>query len=118
LQSDDGDKPDAGSDQSKSMADRHRGITSRDIYFDTILLEARTMQTAKLFVNGRSQAVRLPKPFRFEGLTEVFIERDGDRVILSPTHRPSVERLIAALDLFEVFPERQQPTAPDSREVL
>jgi antitoxin VapB len=40
--------------------------------------------TAKLFKTGRSQAVRLPKPFRFEG-QEVFIRRDsrtGD-VILS-----------------------------------
>ncbi len=27
------------------------------------------MQTAKLFLNGRSQAVRLPKAFRFEGVT-------------------------------------------------
>lgn len=42
------------------------------------------MQTAKLFKNGRSQAVRLPAEFRFEG-TEVLIRRDpasGD-VILS-----------------------------------
>ena len=41
-------------------------------------------QTAKLFANGRSQAVRLPAAFRFEG-TEVFIRHDpasGD-VILS-----------------------------------
>ena len=41
-------------------------------------------QTAKLFLNGRSQAVRLPAAFRFDG-TEVYIRRDkatGD-VILS-----------------------------------
>ena len=41
-------------------------------------------QTAKLFINGRSQAVRLPAAYRFEG-TEVFIRQDpetGD-VILS-----------------------------------
>lgn len=37
--------------------------------------------TAKLFMNGRSQAVRLPAEFRFEG-TEVFIERQGDTVVL------------------------------------
>lgn len=45
-------------------------------------------QTAKLFSNGRSQAVRLPKEFRFEG-SEVYVRRDpqtGD-VILS--QRPS-----------------------------
>lgn len=39
---------------------------------------------AKLFWNGRSQAVRLPKDFRFENQTEVTVRRDGDRVILEP----------------------------------
>ena len=42
-----------------------------------------TVQTAKIFTNGRSQAVRLPKDFRFEG-KEVFITKKGDKVILSP----------------------------------
>jgi antitoxin VapB len=74
------------------------------------------MQTAKLFLNGRSQAVRLPKAFRFDGLTEVVIERDGDRVILSPGKRPSIERLIAALDEFESFPAREQPASAEARE--
>jgi antitoxin VapB len=76
------------------------------------------METAKLFQNGRSQAVRLPKPFRFEGLTEVYIERDGDRIILSPTRRPSIERLISSLAEFESFPERQPPTQADPRETF
>ncbi len=44
------------------------------------------MATAKLFRNGRSQAVRLPKEFRFEG-EEVSIRRDGRRVILEPLKR-------------------------------
>ena len=39
-------------------------------------------QIAKLFTNGQSQAVRLPKDFRFEG-KEVYIRRVGDDVILS-----------------------------------
>ena len=38
---------------------------------------------AKLFINGRSQAVRLPKDFRFSG-TEVIIRKEGERVILEP----------------------------------
>jgi len=42
--------------------------------------------TAKLFKNGRSQAVRLPKEFRFEG-DEVSIRREGESVILEPTRR-------------------------------
>ena len=39
--------------------------------------------TAKLFKNGRSQAVRLPKEFRFKG-TEVKIRKEGNKVILEP----------------------------------
>lgn len=74
--------------------------------------------TAMLFLNGRSQAVRLPKSFRFEGLTEVFIDRDGDRIILSPARRPSIERLISALGDFEESPARQQPRKADKREQL
>jgi antitoxin VapB len=41
------------------------------------------VDTAKLFWTGRSQAVRLPKEFRFEG-DEVRIRRQGDAVILEP----------------------------------
>lgn len=42
-----------------------------------------SMKTAKLFRNGRSQAVRLPKEFRFAG-EEVVVRRSGKRVILEP----------------------------------
>jgi antitoxin VapB len=45
------------------------------------------MQTAKLFQNGQSQAVRLPKEFRFEG-REVFIKKVGGVIVLLPTHSP------------------------------
>lgn len=41
------------------------------------------MKTAKLFQNGRSQAVRLPKEFRLPG-QEVKISRDGNKIILEP----------------------------------
>ena len=39
--------------------------------------------TAKLFRNGRSQAVRLPAKFRFEGADEVYVSKVGDKVVLS-----------------------------------
>ena len=39
-------------------------------------------RTAKIFMNNRSQAVRLPKEFQFT-TTEVFIRKQGDEVILS-----------------------------------
>ena len=42
------------------------------------------MKTVKLFKNGRSQALRLPKEFRFEGSKEVSIRREGKAVILEP----------------------------------
>ena len=42
------------------------------------------MTTAKLFMNGRSQAIRLPKEFRFEEDEEVLIKRMGDAIMLIP----------------------------------
>jgi antitoxin VapB len=41
------------------------------------------MDTAKIFWSGRSQAVRLPKEYRFDG-TEVRIRRQGNAVLLEP----------------------------------
>jgi antitoxin VapB len=51
--------------------------------------------TAKIFTSGGSQAVRLPKAYRFEG-SEVLIWRDGPRVILEPI--PQRARTQAELD--------------------
>jgi len=66
-------------------------------------------KTAKLFTTGRSQAVRLPKEFRFAG-SEVFIRQEGDQVILSPkpeswedffaaTVRPTADFMAERVDL-------------------
>jgi antitoxin VapB len=71
-------------------------------------------QTAKLFMNGRSQAVRLPAAFRFDA-TEVFIRRDpetGD-VILSrrPPNWDGFFAALAGVDVPAEFlsdPERNQ----------
>lgn len=46
--------------------------------------------TAKLFMHGRSQAIRLPKEFRFEG-TEVRVSKVGDKVILEPISKPPLD---------------------------
>lgn len=56
------------------------------------------MQTAKLFPNGSSQAVRLPKEFRFEG-DRVYIKRVGDGVMLLPYTAPW-QTLLDSLDQF------------------
>jgi len=47
-----------------------------------IWIDANMQRTAKIFMNNRSQAVRLPKEFQFS-TSEVFIRRQGDEVILS-----------------------------------
>ena len=48
---------------------------------------AAAKSTAKLFMHGRSQAVRLPKEYRFEG-EEVRVSKVGDKVILEPLEKP------------------------------
>lgn len=75
------------------------------------------MDTAKLFVNGRSQAVRLPKEFRFEG-DEVLIKRVGDAVVLLP--RRGWRTLFEGLEAFEPGFEliRDQPTEQDREALL
>lgn len=70
---------------------------------------------AKLFSHGGSQAVRLPKEFRFEGV-EVRIRKDGDKVILEPVMR-DLAAIWAELDRLaeeagDEFPNRPpQPPA-------
>lgn len=66
------------------------------------------MKTAKLFQNGRSQAVRLPKEFRLEG-EEVYIKKIGNVVQLIPV-AGSWNSLFSSLDKFspDFMTERQQ----------
>lgn len=67
------------------------------------------METAKLFQNGKSQAVRLPKEFRF-GSDRVYIKRVGNAVVLLP-YQASWETLLDSLNLFsaDFMSERTQP---------
>jgi antitoxin VapB len=73
-------------------------------------------KTAKLFMNGQSQAVRLPKEFRFEG-KEVFIKRMGDAVVLMPYEHPW-QSLVDSLGEFtdDFLAERRQPSEQQERE--
>jgi len=43
--------------------------------------------TTKLFRNGQSQAVRIPKAFQFVGIDEVIIRKQGDAVIITPRRK-------------------------------
>jgi antitoxin VapB len=74
------------------------------------------MKTAKLFKNGDSQAVRLPKEFRFDG-SEVFIKRVGSAVVLLPRGR-SWDTLVESLAKFpsDFLEARKQPGPADRRE--
>ncbi len=67
------------------------------------------MDTARLFQSGRSQAVRLPKQYRFSG-TEVLIKHLGKGVLLLPMDDPW-ETLEAGLAAFEpdLVLKREQP---------
>jgi antitoxin VapB len=68
------------------------------------------MQIARIFINGRSQAVRLPKEFRFDG-DDVFIKKIGKLVVLIPRDDPwaSFEK---SLDQFtdDFMENRNQPS--------
>jgi len=63
---------------------------------------------AKVFQNGRSQAVRIPKAFRFRG-NEVKIMKKGDKVILEPLERSQWPK-----DFWDNFPEDQDFKTPEA----
>jgi antitoxin VapB len=75
------------------------------------------IKTAKLFKNGQSQAVRLPKEFRFEG-DEVIIKRSGNAVVLIPANH-SWDTLADSLDKFSAdFMDNRNQPAQQTREDL
>jgi antitoxin VapB len=61
------------------------------------------IETAQLFMNGRSQAVRLPKLFRFEG-KQVQIKKMGNSVVLTPMQKDRWAAMEDALMAFEFEP--------------
>ena len=74
-------------------------------------------ETAKVFKTGRSQAVRIPKQFRFV-TDEVLIERDGDRIVLTPRPRSWKEYFATAPRLPADFPKRLRDRPPEKVEPL
>ena len=65
--------------------------------------------TARLFASGNSQAVRLPKAFRFKG-DKVYVKRVGNGVLLLP-YKASWQSMLDGLGLFtdDFMQERAQP---------
>lgn len=76
------------------------------------------MKKAKLFQNGQSQAVRLPKEYRIKG-NEVYVKQVGGVVMLIPIEDPW-QPLIESLELFsdDFMVERNQPEAQQKRKKL
>jgi antitoxin VapB len=76
------------------------------------------MDTAKIFTNGQSQAVRLPKAYRLKG-KETYITKIGDAIILLP----KLEKwnlMFASLDKFsdDFMTERIQPSLEERKELF
>jgi antitoxin VapB len=76
------------------------------------------MKIAKLFQNGQSQAVRLPKEFRFEG-SSVYIKKAGKLIILLPMKNPWAP-LFDSLNQFsnDFMDTRNQPTQQTREDIF
>ncbi len=76
------------------------------------------MSTARIFKSGNSQAVRLPKQFRFH-VDEVEIFRRGDEIVLRETRRNLGRAFAALADMPKDFmSDGRQDQAPQRRESL
>ncbi|MDR2662537.1 MAG: antitoxin [Treponema sp.] len=80
--------------------------------------EGKNTQTARLFSNGRSQAVRLPKEYQFKG-EDVYIQKIGDAVILFPMEK-EWETFLHGLNSFsdDYFSEGRDQGISQEREEL
>lgn len=76
------------------------------------------METAKLFVNGQSQAVRLPKQYRFSG-NEVYIQKVGNAIMLFPKEQ-AWETFLNGLNSFtdDFFADGRNQGVQAPREML
>lgn len=75
------------------------------------------MKTAKIFENGRSQAVRLPKEYRFNA-KEVNVNKIGDAIVLFPADS-KWSSLFESLDLFtDDFMEKRNQGKIEKRDLL
>jgi len=75
------------------------------------------MNTAKIFINGRSQAVRLPKKYRFQG-KDVYIRKLDDMVILIPKNSPWTSLISSVHEFSDDFMEERHQPFQQARETL
>jgi antitoxin VapB len=74
-------------------------------------------KTAKLFMNNRSQAVRLPKEFQFTA-KEVYVRKVGNDVILSPKPGSWAEYLANRIPVLDDFMEGVDDPPPADRDLF
>ena len=91
-------------------------ISLTDIYHNDLEMTVERV-TAKVFTSGRSQAVRIPKEFRFE-TDEVFIEREGQRIILTPKPKSWKTYFQEGKRFSDDFPDSIEDSPPEEREKL
>jgi antitoxin VapB len=72
-------------------------------------------KTAKIFMNNRSQAVRIPKEFQFS-TKEVYIRKEGDEVILSPRPKDWSSYFAANVVASKDFMEGVEDLPPEERD--
>jgi antitoxin VapB len=61
----------------------------------------------KLFRNGRNKAVGIPREYELPG-TDAIMRKEGDRLILEPAPKHSIDRLLAALATLEDLPGEER----------
>src|SRR5262249_12977138 len=77
-------------------------------------MEVEMADRAKLFKTGGSQAVRLPRAYRFAGQTEVLVRRDGELVVLEDARRTFSRRFMALAGSAKDFPYPPEPPPVES----
>lgn len=97
-----------GKKSSAKKIDSRLVVKEPALKFDAGSMDPNVKRTT-LFMNGRSQAVRIPKEFRFEG-THVYARKDGNRLILTSIDE-RWERFLAAFGSAPDFPDREEPSA-------
>ncbi len=92
-------------------------LARRDyMYYCVYVFSVYAMKTAKVFKQGNSQAVRLPKEFRV-ATNELFIKRSGDSIVLTPKKTSTWKNLRAAIVMFKGPIARRQPVRFDRRRI-
>ena len=84
------------------------------IYLEGVFM---LMDVAKVFENGRSQAVRLPRKYRFD-TDEVFVSKEGNKVVLLPKPSVTWERFFASAPCPDFELDRSDNIPPNERELF